>query len=680
VPSRRLAHYGVPIAVLCAVVMVVVPLPTVLVSILLAGNITFAIVVLLTSMYVKRVLDFSVFPSLLLVSTMFRLALNVSVTRLVLLHGYAGSVIEAFGHFVVGGSLVVGLVVFAIIIVIQYVVITNGAGRVAEVSARFTLDAMPGKQMAIDADLNAGLINLEEARRRRGEIAQEADFYGAMDGASKFVKGDAVAAIFITIINLIGGLAIGMIQRHLSIGNAVNTYSILSIGDGLTSQIPALLTSISTGLIVTRAGTDSDMGTDLLTQLGAQRRAVRIAGGGVAALALVPGLPKVPFLLVGGAVIYLGTRLRSADAASAEPAATDAPPAPPPDSPEALARDMRVDPLELEVAFDLVELVDASRGGDLLERVRALRRKMALDLGVVIPLVRTRDNIDLPASSYAIRVLGAEVARGEAHPGQVLAIGEHLEGLPGMVTTEPVFGLSAKWVPLALRAQAEMAGATVVDPTSMITTHLAEVVRKHAGRLLTRSDTKALVDMVKRNDPTVVEELATAQVSLAELQRVLRDLLDEGVAIRDLGRIFEVLTEKVRTTRDPEVLVEACRQALGPTIAASYALDRVLPVITLHPSIEQMLMESLKSNDTGTFLAVEPARAEQLVLTVAQRAQEAEQLGDTPVLLCAAPVRPALRRLVHTAAPRLPVLSYAELGSELRLETKGVVELGHATV
>ena len=389
-PSRRLAHYGVPIAVLCAVVMVVVPLPTVLVSILLAGNITFAIVVLLTSMYVKRVLDFSVFPSLLLVSTMFRLALNVSVTRLVLLHGYAGSVIEAFGHFVVGGSLVVGLVVFAIIIVIQYVVITNGAGRVAEVSARFTLDAMPGKQMAIDADLNAGLINQEEARRRRGEIAQEADFYGAMDGASKFVKGDAVAAIFITIINLIGGLAIGMVQRHLSIGNAVNTYSILSIGDGLTSQIPALLTSISTGLIVTRAGTNSDMGTDLLTQLGAQRRAVRIAGGGVAALALVPGLPKVPFLLVGGAVIYLGTRLRSADAASAEPAATDAPPAPPPDSPEALARDMRVDPLELEVAFDLVELVDASRGGDLLERVRALRRKMALDLGVVIPLVRTR--------------------------------------------------------------------------------------------------------------------------------------------------------------------------------------------------------------------------------------------------------------------------------------------------
>ncbi|MST33169.1 EscV/YscV/HrcV family type III secretion system export apparatus protein, partial [Acidimicrobiaceae bacterium USS-CC1] len=330
-PSRRLAHYGVPIAVLCAVVMVVVPLPTVLVSILLAGNITFAIVVLLTSMYVKRVLDFSVFPSLLLVSTMFRLALNVSVTRLVLLHGYAGSVIEAFGHFVVGGSLVVGLVVFAIIIVIQYVVITNGAGRVAEVSARFTLDAMPGKQMAIDADLNAGLINQEEARRRRREIAQEADFYGAMDGASKFVKGDAVAAIFITIINLIGGLAIGMIQRHLSIGNAVNTYSILSIGDGLTSQIPALLTSISTGLIVTRAGTNSDMGTDLLSQLGAQRRAVRIAGGGVAALALVPGLPKVPFLLVGGAVIYLGTRLRAADAAAAEPAATDLPPAPPPD-------------------------------------------------------------------------------------------------------------------------------------------------------------------------------------------------------------------------------------------------------------------------------------------------------------------------------------------------------------
>jgi len=681
VRTNRVAQVGVPAAIVCIVVMMVVPLPTALLDLLLACNITGSIVILLTSMYVKKALDFSIFPSLLLVATMFRLALNVSVTRLVLLHGFAGNVVESFGHFVVGGSLVVGLVIFLILIVIQFIVITSGAGRVAEVAARFTLDAMPGKQMAIDADLNAGLIEEGEARKRRREIAAEADFYGAMDGASKFVKGDATAAIIITLINLIGGLAVGVMQRHLSVSQAISTYSLLSIGDGLVSQIPALLISISTGLIVTRAATDSDMGSDLVAQIGRQRRAVRIAGGAVALLALLPGLPKLPFLLVGGVVFALSGRIPTEEARMAAEEVKEPVVAPlPPDSPEALARDMRVDPLELEVAFDLVDLVDPGRGGDLLDRVKALRRKTALDLGVVIPLVRTRDNLSLPPSTYAIRIQGAEVARGEAPPGHVLVIGDDISSLPGTPTQEPVFGLAAKWVPASLRSQAELSGATVVDPASVITTHLAEAVKDNAGRLLSRQDTKTLVDMVKRTDPTVVEELSSAQITLAEVQRVLKDLLDEGVPIRNLSRIFEVLTERVRTTREPEALTEAVRQAIGPVISAGHAIDGRLPVLTLEPMLEHLLMDSLRSGEGGSFLALEPVRAEQLALEVAQKARDAESKGDNPVLLCAAPLRAAIRRLTRTAAPRLPVLSYAELGGQLGLDTKGIVSLDHATV
>jgi flagellar biosynthesis protein FlhA len=682
-PNNRFALVGIPAGVVCIVVMLVVPLPTSLLSMLIACNIAGAVVILLTSMHVKKPLDFSIFPALLLITTMFRLALNVSVTRQVLLHGNAGNVIESFGHFVIGGSLIVGLVIFLILIVIQFIVITNGAGRVAEVAARFTLDAMPGKQMAIDADLHAGAINDKQARLRRHEISMEADFYGAMDGASKFVGGDATAAIIITMINLLGGFAVGILQRHLSFGAAINTYSVLSIGDGLASQIPALLISISTGLIVTRAATDSDMGSDLLAQIGRQRRAFRIAGTALAFLALIPGLPKIPFLVIGGGCWLISSRLSDNDSEEVVDDTTAVPENPDaiqPDSPAALASDMRVEPLELEVAYNLVDLVDPSRGGDLLDRVRSLRRKIALDLGVVIPLVRTRDNIDLPASTYAIRVNGAEVARGEAPPGNVLAIGDDISHLPGMPTKEPVFGLAAKWVPIALKHQAEIAGATVVDPPSVITTHLAEIVRLNAAELLSRNDVKTLVEMTKRTDPTVVEELGSATVTLAELQRVLRDLLEEGVAIRNLTRIFEVVTEKVRTTRDPETLVAACRQALGPAISASYAINGTLPVLSLEPMLEHSLLEAVKTRDGGSFLALDPQRAEQITREIARKAKEAEEGGDSPVLLCPASMRPALRRLIKSAAPRLPVLSYAELGTQLRLETKGIVSLVHATI
>jgi len=682
VPTNRIGQIAIPAAIVGIVVMMVVPLPTALLDLLLVTNIALATLALLASMFTTRVLDFSIFPSYLLIATLYRLALNVSVTRLVLLHGYAGKVIESFGHFVVGGSVIVGLVIFLILIVIQFIVITNGAGRVAEVAARFTLDAMPGKQMAIDADLNAGIINEAEAKRRRREIAEEADFYGAMDGASKFVKGDAIAAIVIVAINLVGGFAVGVLQKHMSFGDAVQTYSLLTVGDGLVAQIPALLISLSSGLIVTRAATESDLGTDLLSQFTRHKRTLQLAGGAICGVAIVPGLPKIPFFLVGGALLLLSTRLPSEAEIQARDAAAkaaeEAPEAPAlhPDAPEQLANDMRVEPLELEIAYDLIDLVDTAKGGDLLDRVRSLRRKLALELGVVIPLVRTRDNLELPASTYSIHVHGVEVGRGEAPPGHVLVLGDNLDGVPGISTREPVFGLPAIWVPVEFRHQAEITGATVVDRASVITTHLAEVVRRNAGRLLGRQDVKMLIDVVKQSDPVVIDELNGANVTTGEIQRVLQMLLDEGVGIRDLVRIFEVVSERVRVTKDLEQIVEAVRTALGPAISATYAKNGKLPVISLDPMVEHALAETLRTGDHGTYLAIDPQTAEALALAVAREAEAAEMKGIEPVLVCAAQLRASLRRLFHASAPRLPVLAYTELGQQLELETIGVVNLG----
>jgi flagellar biosynthesis protein FlhA len=678
VTSNRLSQVGIPLGIVSIIVMMVVPLPSALLDVLIAMNITGALLVLLVAMFVKRPLDFSIFPSILLVMTLFRLALNISATRLVLLDGYAGKVIDAFGHFVVGGSLVVGLVIFLILVVIQFMVITKGAERVAEVGARFTLDAMPGKQMAIDADLNSGLIDEDEARKRRAEVTAEADFYGAMDGGSKFVKGDAIAAVIITVINLIGGFVIGVSEKGMPLADAAETYSLLSIGDGLVSQIPALLLSVATGLIVTRATTNGTLGTDIVEQFGNQRQALRLAGIAALALCVIPGLPKLPFLLVGGAVLYASTRV-TGDKAETEPQAElDALPAAQSDSPEALAEDMRVDALSLELACDLVDLVDTSAGGDLLDRVRALRRKFALDLGVVLPPVRTRDDLTLPLSSYAVRVGGVPVARGNAPAGMVLAIGDGLDALPGTPTREPVFGLAARWVPAELRHQAEMSGATVVDRASVITTHLAEIVREHASRLLGREDVRSLVDMVKRTHPVVVEELTPAVLSLGEVQRVLQSLLDEQVSIRDLPRIFEALSLRGKVSPDPEGLAEAARAALGPAIAAPYAADDVLRVLTLDPRLEQAMFESLVGGDNGSHILLDAQRAEALSSELTAAVEAAEQRGINPVLVCSPQIRAALRRMVRTFAPRLPVLSYNELGGSLQIETIGVITSGSA--
>ncbi len=673
VPRKGLTQLAVPVGIVFIVVMLVVPLPALVLDLLIALNITAALLVLLTAMFVHRPLDFAAFPAVILVLTLFRLALNVSATRLVLLDGFAGKVIDTFGHFVVGGSLIVGLIVFAILLIIQFVVITNGAGRVAEVGARFTLDAMPGKQMAIDADLNSGLIDENEARKRRTEVHQEADFYGSMDGASKFVKGDAIAAIVITMVNLIGGFAVGMMQKGMSFSDAVHTYSLLTIGDGLVSQIPALLLSVATGLIVTRQSGDNDMGSDIMRQMGANKMPLRVSGFAAFALCLIPGLPKIPFLIAGGIMLLASTRVPEVPDPESEAAAAAAELAPPSDSPEMLASEILVDPLGLELAADMIDLVDPAAGGDLLDRVKALRRKVAGDIGIVLPPVRTRDNIELPMHHYAIKLFGVEVARGEAPAGTVLAIGDMLGALPGTPTVEPVFGLEAKWIPASMRHQAELGGATVVDRASVITTHLAEVVTSQAARLLGREDVKILTDMVKRSHPVVVEELTPAQLSLGEVQRVLQSLLDEKVSIRDLVQIFEALSLKAPVTHDLDALIESARNTLGPAIVAPYVVDNTVHVISLEPALEQRMLEALRGTEHGPVIALDPTLGQQVLMDITRLATDAENQNLRPVLTCAPQIRPALRRMIRPTFDRLPVLSYPELLGAGNVRSLGVI-------
>ncbi len=676
-PSR-MARLAVPVIVVLVVIMMVVPLPAAVLDVLIAGNIAMALLVLLVAMQVRKPLEFAVFPTLVLVGTILRLALNVSSTRLVLRDGYAGHVIDAFGHIVIGGSLVIGLVVFAILVVIQLTVVTNGAARVAEVGARFTLDAMPGKQMAIDADLNSGLIDEDEARRRRKEVAAEADFYGAMDGGTKFVKGDAMAAVIITVVNLVGGFSVGMLQKGMSPGDAISTYSLLSVGDGLVSQIPALLMSVATGVIVTRATSDGDVGNDLVGQLTRHREALRIGGGALLALCIVPGMPKLPFVIAGGLLLVASTRTTSSagapDADRAAPALAGA-------APEAerdpVTESLHVDPLELLLAADVVDLVDTARGGDLLDRVRALRRKTALDLGIVLPPVRTRDGGTLAPGGYEIRVGGVSVATGEAPYGHLLAIGDAPEVLPGRRTTEPVFGLPAVWVPLEHRATAEAVGATLVERAAVVTTHLAEMVRRHASRLLSLDDVKQLLDVLKAERPTAVEEVVPALLPLSGVQRVLQGLLDEQVSIRDLGRVLEGVGQRARVTTDPDALLEAARACLGPALTAPFQRDGVLHAITLDPALESDLAEGMRASEQGVVLAVDPLLANQLVGQLSSAVTAAENTGVTPVLLVAGPLRLPLRRLLRGTFPQLPVLGFAETAGLTSIETVGQVSRGH---
>ncbi len=668
--------------VISVVALMVIPLPGVVLDMLLSLNIAFGVLLLLTTILTLRALDMAAFPSLLLIATLFRLALNVSSTRLILSTGGAGGVIEAFGTFVVGGSVVVGLVVFLILVVIQFVVITNGASRVAEVGARFTLDALPGKQMAIDADLAAGLIDEEQARTRRQEVSQEADFYGAMDGASKFVKGDAVAGILITLINLVGGLVIGVVQLGMPFGQAVSTYSTLTVGDGLASQIPALLISIASGIIVTRATGENDLGHDVMSQITRQDQALRIGGLTLIGLALAPGIPILPFGTVGLIMFVIGRRLAAKALVAVEEReeAQEIAEEINPDDPKQLAVDIRPEPLGLELAVDMVDLVDTASGGDLLDRVRALRRKIAMEIGLIIPPVRTRDNIDLGNGEYVITIHGVEMARGQAPTGHILVIADDLNRLPGQETVEPVFGLPAKWITIERRALAEAINGTIVDRASVITTHLAEMIRQHSADLLSRQEVKELVDLVRQSDPAVVDELAASDLTIAEVHRVLQELLAEQVPIRDIVRILDVLGERSRVTREMPDLTEAVRTALGPSISAGIAdAEGTLGVITLDPSVEHLLAAALQFGPSGPDFALEPEIMHELVLTVGDRVREAEQNGHLPVILTSKALRRPLRQLLLLTDNSAPVLAMDELGPQVRLEQLGTVSLEQTT-
>jgi flagellar biosynthesis protein FlhA len=670
-------------AVVLVVVLMVIPLPPFLLDLAITLNISSALMIVVATLYVPRALDFSAFPSLLLLTTLFRLAINVSVTRLVLLHGDAGHVVTAFGNFVVGGNVVVGLIIFLILIVIQFVVITNGAGRVAEVGARFTLDAMPGKQMAIDADLNTGQITDEEARRRRREIAQEADFYGAMDGASKFVKGDAMAGILITLINLVGGIVIGVAQQGLPFGEAAHKFSLLTVGDGLCAQIPALLISVATGILVTRSASEKDLGNDIAGQLLDQRKAPMVAGSVICAFALVPALPKLPFLLIGSAFFLVGWSLRKQpttkereEAQRAAAASTAQQQAELPAPRDAALDALALDPLELAIGFGLVPLVDQNAGGTLLARVGTIRRQIASELGMVIPPVRIRDDVALDSHEYVMRVRGTEVARGGVMAGHQLAMdpGDAIGQLDGVPTTEPAFGLPAVWIRDAQRAEAEALGWTVVDTESVVVTHLTEVIRAHAADLLTRQETRHLLDQLKEVNAAVVDEVVPDVLSLGEIQRVLQALLREGVSVRDLGAIVEAIGDKARLTRDPAMLAEYARQAMGRTIVAPYLdLEGTLRAIALDPSLEQEVAEALVQTADGEFLAMDPHRAASLVQACADQVEHALGRGARPVLLCSARVRRHLRRLCEQRLPQLAVCSYNEISTGVSVETTGVI-------
>ena len=670
------------VGVVLVVTMLVIPLPSALLDLFITMNIAGALAIVVATMYINKALEFSAFPTLLLLTTMFRLAINVSVTRLVLTTGDAGSVVRDFGQFVVGGNVVVGLVIFMILVTIQFIVVTNGAGRVAEVSARFTLDAMPGKQMAIDADLNAGLITDAQARERRLEISREADFYGAMDGASKFVKGDATAAVVITAINLIGGIVVGMLQHHQGFGAATHHYSLLTVGDGLAAQIPALLISVATGIIVTRSGSKSDLGSEIATQILGQRKAPLVAGAACLAFAMVPGLPMLPFLFIGGVLFAIGLALRKngieafigPETPLALPAAKEETKAAPRDE---VMKELPIDPLELGIGFGLVPLVDRGSGGTLVRRISLIRRQIAGELGMVIPPVRIHDEVDLDSHEYVCKVRGTEVARGRVMAGHKLAMdpGDAVGNLSGIPTTEPAFGLPAVWIADAQHSEAEALGYTVVDAESVIVTHLTETIRTHAAQLLTRQDVRQLLDQLKESNEAVVNEVVPEILSLGEIQRVLQTLLSEGVSIRDLGAIVEAVGDKARITRDTGLLAEYARQALGRAITAPHlGADLTLRAITLDPAIEQEVATSITQTTDGEYLALDPARAQALLGAVRSQSEHAAARGGVrPVLLCSARVRRHLRRLVESAVPHLAVCSYNEISNGISVETIGVI-------
>ena len=667
----RYSDLSLAVGIILIVIMMIVPLPPFLLDILLTLNITFSLSLLLISIYVREAIEISTFPSILLFATLFRVALSISATRLILLSGYAGEIINAFGRFVVGGNYIVGLVIFLILVVIQFVVITNGAQRVAEVAARFTLDAMPGKQMSIDADLNAGLITEEEARNRRKQIEQEADFYGAMDGASKFVRGDAIAAIIITAVNFLGGWMIGVIQRGMDFRGALEAYALLTVGNGLVNQISALLVSTATGLIVTRGASEENLGIDFSRQILSNSRVMSIIAGVLLLLGLVPGLPKlVLFLFAGlmGGLSYVLRRMPVKEEIKEEKPSTT-------QGVETVMPLVTVDPMEREIGYGLIPIVDKSQGGELFERITMLRRQIAQELGIIVPPIRIRDNIQLRPNSYIIKVRGIEVAKGEVMPGYVMVLNPEGLNIDGIETKEPIFGLPAKWVPLEAREIVESKGYTVIDSSGVIATHLTEIIKRYADELLTRQDVQRLLDAIRQDYPAVVDD-ALSQMTLGEIQRVLQALLRERVPLRDLVSILETASDTARINKDIEIILQKVRERLGRMISRELATpDGVLPVILIEPKTEEKLMSNLFKTDQGTVLSIDPDSWQKLIGKLSVLIDEGIKRGFQPVIVTSSQLRLPLKRLLDRAIPQVSVLSYNEIDNTLNIENIGIISL-----
>ncbi len=676
---KKYSDIFVAVAIITIVIMMIIPLPTALLDLLLCLNITMALTVVMVAVYNVEPLDFSVFPSLLLITTLFRLALNVSSTRLILLEGYAGEVILSFGNFVIGGNAIIGFIIFVILIIIQFIVITKGSERVAEVAARFTLDAMPGKQMSIDADLNQGAITDAEASQRREKIQREADFYGAMDGASKFVKGDAIAAIIIIIINIIGGFVIGMVQRNMEVTQALSTYTLLTVGEGLVNQIPALLISTATGIIVTRAASDNNLGQDLTSQLLRNERVFFIVAGVLCLLAVVPGLPGIPFLVLSSVMGGIGYMLRKSGQIRVEKKVEQKKEEEKEavKKPENVMSLLQVDPMELEIGYSLIPLVDTGQGGDLLDRIVMIRRQCALEMGLVVPTIRIRDNIQIKPNSYIVKLKGIEIAKGELLLDHFMAMnsGSVIEEISGIETVEPAFGLPALWITEADKEQAEMNGYTVVDAVSVLATHITEVIKAHAAEILGRKETQNLLDSLKQTNSSLVDDVVPELLNVGDVQKVLANLLSERVSIRDMVTIMETLADYGRLTKDPEVLTEYARHAMARQITHQNLQNGIIPALTLDPALENKIAGAVQHTDHGSFVSLDPASMQGLLKSLNAELPKLTNLGYQPIILTSPAVRLYFHKLIARAVPGVVVLSHAEIEATAEIKVLGVVRI-----
>ncbi|MBT3354425.1 MAG: flagellar biosynthesis protein FlhA [Candidatus Scalindua sp.] len=683
-PLYKYSEFGLAVGVLVILFVLIVPLPSFLLDIFITVNISLSFLVLLVTLHVRKALEISAYPSLLLFLTLFRLALNVASTRLILMHAEAGQVIASFGDFVVGGNVVIGLVIFIILTVIQFIVITKGSTRVSEVSARFTLDAMPGKQMSIDADLNSGAITEEQAKERRTEISQEAEFYGSMDGASKFVSGDAIAGIIITIINIAGGIVIGTMMQGMKINEALSTYTLLTVGDGLVTQIPSLINAISAALLITKSTSKSTLGKDLSSQLLTVPKALGMASGILLIFGLIPGMPKVPFFIMSALFGFLFTVARKGQSSTKEKVISS-------DGKEITAENakqltapedefeslLQVDRMGIEVGYKLVPLVDPKKTGGVLSRINSLRKQLARDIGIIIPPIRLRDNLQLPSNGYSIKIKGQVIDKGELMPDSYLALGdEETSPIEGIKTTDPAYGLPGVWITESKKEDAETAGYTVIDPTSVLVTHLTEVIKTHAYEIITREDIQKLIDTTKKDSPTLVNELTPAVITLGIVQEVVKNLLREKISVKDFVTILETLIDNAPTNKDPEALTELVRQKLCRTLCSQYQSEsNKLSTISFEPGLEQDIINSVHDMGNKSVLALEPNYAQKIIDAIVETVRNASATSNNAVLLTSSSLRNHIRKLTETAIPYLPVLSYKEIAPGVQIESLGIVSL-----